>query len=381
MSLAQLSELSSRFNINRHIVALAVLTLTGGVLAFVIGWKPYGAWDAHDPHVYYENARAILSGDYPNTERLSTQQDPPLRYLPLVLIYLVVDSTTALGSRMVSLHVAWFATVFVPLSIYSLARQLFDRRRGLVAMGAALGLHALQAAYNGYYGGQFQDLLVLPFCYVGLAVLYRPRRFGVIVAGCLVLAALTQVMAAAFTAGIVAMALLSWGSFRALGWTAGISILGASPLLVLPRFIKYLYLWTFDAIIPFEALNAYYTGEGLLRSFLAPYTHEHILSALTEPIFWVLMLSSLTLVAGVRYRAPSFDARTIIESAFLFVVIVYPLWKLGTWGYVHRVFETYFTPLAVTLLAAWCSYYRSVLLAGLRERWAARGVGRRGGAD
>lgn len=214
------------------------------VWAITIGWRPLSAWEAYT---------VPQSGDPPNivagalevahTGNVYATVDPPLRYVPIAIVYALVDASGILAERIAQTYATLMSFVGIPLALYALFRVVGDARVALLTALGFLTWRILDIGRVAYYNGYWHYSFVLPF--VILALLFAhyaivkdggKQRLGWAALTGLIIGyvGLNQYVLAAYAAVAVAVVFLARRRFTELGVTGGVGAVYATALLLAP---------------------------------------------------------------------------------------------------------------------------------------------------
>lgn len=199
---------------SRELSVLAAFLIPLGILAVAVAYIPLDAYGNPDPRAFVTRSLQISR----DLTTVTTIQDPPLRYTPLVAIYSVIEPPARQAAAIGSAFGAISVYVVSPLAMWAFARRVAGSRVAFLALLGLLGNIVFFSTEHWMRPlAAWQYYVALPWIFVSLASadwtlsadLRQSRRRRAIVTGLLIAAVgLTQVLFAGLTAIIIAVACL-----------------------------------------------------------------------------------------------------------------------------------------------------------------------------
>lgn len=184
---------------NGHILTGAVGIAVAAIA--IMGWHPIpDSRLFYDPRNFVRHSRYIANAGslHEFWTRLVNHRDPPLRYLPLALLYVVFQPETQVAAeKIAALHAHLAAFVLTPAALAYLLYRIGDGRKAIAGIVGVGIIHYLQIGRWAMFGlRRWQDELAMPLIYLGiLGTFYavEGKRNGIVlVGGGLGIAALIQ---------------------------------------------------------------------------------------------------------------------------------------------------------------------------------------------
>ncbi|MWG36974.1 hypothetical protein [Halomarina oriensis] len=310
-----------------EVVALLALLVPGLALAVELGGTPISVYDPNvDPGAFVANAeRLAATGD------LFATRDPPFRYLPLAVVYALVEPTATGAERIASTLAAVACFVCTPLALWLFARRVTGRVAALAVVVAFVPMRAVGYAMPGYYVGSWQLDYGQPLVFLALLTAHvastenRPRP-AVVTGGLLGLLATVQLGLAALAALVVGVAFLLARAVRPLSWTVAAGAVGSLPLLA--------HLALSDA------------ATGHLRGTVS----NRILPDGSLVVTWeqvpgvvlasgTLITAALLVVAAVAYRRGLAPESTVLRTGVAVHAVAFVVLSVTNLGYLRYVVD------------------------------------------
>lgn len=166
--------------------------------------------------------------------------DPPLRYVPLAILYLIVQPSLPVAEQLVHTYSALVSLVVIPLALYLYAAAALESRvTGLVAMAGIYGVWFLTPLFPAYFTYYWMYDYTVPYMVATLYALDRRAvtgdpRWAVLTALGVISVGWNELALALFTAIGVGMALIARRDWLAIGTCVGIGLPAASVFFILP---------------------------------------------------------------------------------------------------------------------------------------------------
>ena len=241
--------------------------------------------------------------------------DPPLRYVPLAILYGLFDVSKIQAERIAGLYTATMAYVAVPVSVAALYYHSSRRSWRLAALIIAgfVSWRVIGLGVNSYLLSRWHYSPVLPAIFLCLIFLHYSVladetnwRATVATAISLGVIGLTELIYGALLAATITVVYLYHKQYKNLATVGGIGVLFALPLVVVPNRVDGLVeRELFGRILRFEK---YQSPSGAFSDTLA--------QVLTPGYFFLTALTIVT-VAGLWYTRRPLSNSGALEGALL----------------------------------------------------------------
>lgn len=159
---------------HKNIVLFCIFVLPLFVLAIRFGWRPLGAWQSSlieqsgDPDNIVR--RSLLVSE---TWNLFATVDPPFRYLPLAVIFSIVNPSTEAATRITHIYTTMTGFVVLPISVSVLFWRVVEWRVAFLTLLGFTTWIVLGVTENTYYDGFWHYTYVLPIVFLTLLSLHE----------------------------------------------------------------------------------------------------------------------------------------------------------------------------------------------------------------
>lgn len=224
---------------------IALPLLCGGltIWAILLAQQPLPELTG-DPHNIM--ARSLRVAE---TGNIFATVDPPLRYVPLAIVFQLfnIESAGAMAAQTTHLYSTLLSHVIVPASLYALVRATVNRWTALATLSGVVVWRLLGIGLNAYTVGYWMYDYTLPFIFAALYLAHRtvltettPRRFILAAGTGLVIGAvgLNEYILGAYTAASIATLYVTHRLIQELAVTGAVGGLMASSLLFMPEYAK-----------------------------------------------------------------------------------------------------------------------------------------------
>lgn len=226
----------------KELLGISVLLLPLLSVAILVGWRPLDAWAAaelstqnQDPYNIVKYSLEAAEAGHP-----FVFVDPPFRYVPLGIVYALLQPSQLLAEKIAHTWAAILAFVGIPATVYWLFREAVDYRVGLLTIAGFIVWRLFGIGLTSYINGAWQYLFTLPLIFLALWAAHRGLTAGdsrqwFILTGVLVgLVGLTQYVYGLYTSIIIGAILLWHRQVRPFAVVGAIGASMASLLLLLP---------------------------------------------------------------------------------------------------------------------------------------------------
>lgn len=218
---------------------VVVISLTAPLIIFALTQGQYPIpWDqSSDISVYLRTTWEM------STEGGIRPYDPPLRYIPFVLLFWVLDPSQSAAPVVLSTAMALVSYVGIPLTTWYLTRRVAGDVAGYVVFGVFFLDHLAGGTYWAFGFGSFQyDQVAIPLL-LSLLYAYRVRQTNAeeqwkpaVLAGiALGIGGLTQFTNTAVAIALVSVIYVSDRAYRPLLTTGSVGGVLAIPLAFMPN--------------------------------------------------------------------------------------------------------------------------------------------------
>ncbi|RLM39273.1 hypothetical protein DVK01_01555 [Haloarcula sp. Atlit-120R] len=240
--------------------------------------------------------------------------DPPLRYVPLAILFWILNITTVgpEAAYITHLYSTMMSYVVLPATLYLLVRETIDRKAALLVLLGVISWRLLGIGLNAYIHGYWMYDYTIPFIFIALTIAHRTiledrqhHRF-LLAAGtgfAVGVVGLNEYILGAYTAGIVAVLFIFHNRIRELILTGSIGAVMASSLMFMSSYAK-------DFIIS--------SGDDRLKLLTVTAIPGNVIDIITTPAY--MLPVGLVVVAGVLYhwtRSPPTSSGVLVAACIV----------------------------------------------------------------